>query len=131
MHPVVRTVLQRLGLGLVTLFFVSIIIFSAVEMLPGDFAKAILGQAATPETVAAFDGRSASIARRSSATSMDRRRPAGDFGQSFASRSRLPAHRRRDHRAAPLQHAVPRVMAALIAVPLALALGIAGRPLPQ
>ncbi len=30
------------------------IIFSAVEMLPGDFAKAILGQAATPDTVAAF-----------------------------------------------------------------------------
>ena len=54
MHPVVRTVLQRLGLGLVTLFVVSVIIFSAVEMLPGDFAKAILGQSATPETVAAF-----------------------------------------------------------------------------
>src|SRR4029453_18384062 len=54
MHPVVRTVLQRLGLGLVTLFLVSIIIFSSVELLPGDFAKAILGQAATPETVAAF-----------------------------------------------------------------------------
>lgn len=54
MHPVVLTVLQRLGLGLVTLFFVSIIIFSAVEMLPGDFARAILGQSATPETVAAF-----------------------------------------------------------------------------
>ena len=57
MHPVLRTVLQRLGLGLVTLFVVSIIIFSSVEMLPGDFAKAILGQSATPETVAAFEKR--------------------------------------------------------------------------
>ena len=54
MHPVLRTVLQRLGLGLVTLFIVSIVIFAAIEMLPGDFAKSILGQAATPETVAAF-----------------------------------------------------------------------------
>jgi peptide/nickel transport system permease protein len=54
MNAVVRTVLQRLGLGLITLFVVSIIIFVSIEMLPGDFAKAILGQAATPETVAAF-----------------------------------------------------------------------------
>ena len=37
------------------MFAVSIIIFSTVAMLPGDFAQAILGQAATPETVAAFD----------------------------------------------------------------------------
>ena len=54
MHPVFRTVLERLGLGLATLFIVSIIIFSAIEMLPGDFGEAVLGQAATKETVAAF-----------------------------------------------------------------------------
>ena len=54
MHPVLKTVLGRLGLGLATLFIVSIIIFSAIEMLPGDFGQAILGQAATEETVAAF-----------------------------------------------------------------------------
>lgn len=29
MHPIVRTVQQRLGLGLLTLFFVSIAIYSA------------------------------------------------------------------------------------------------------
>ena len=55
MHPIVRTVLQRLGLGLLTLFVVSIVIFSTLEFLPGGFAEAILGQAATPETVAAFN----------------------------------------------------------------------------
>ncbi len=55
MSPVLRTVVQRLGLGLLTLLAVSIIIFSAVTTLPGDFATAILGQAATPQTVAAFD----------------------------------------------------------------------------
>ena len=46
MHPVLATVLQRLGLGLATLFAVSIIIFISIEMLPGDFGQAVLGQAA-------------------------------------------------------------------------------------
>jgi peptide/nickel transport system permease protein len=47
-------VAQRLALGLVTLFVVSLIIFLGVELLPGDLAEAILGQAATEETVAAI-----------------------------------------------------------------------------
>jgi peptide/nickel transport system permease protein len=55
MHPVLKTVLQRLGLGLLTLLAVSVIIFSSLELLPGGFAEAILGQGATPETVAAFN----------------------------------------------------------------------------
>ncbi|MEE8501910.1 MAG: ABC transporter permease, partial [Kiloniellales bacterium] len=45
---------QRLGLGLLTLWVVSMIIFLGVELLPGDLAQAILGQSATEETVAAF-----------------------------------------------------------------------------
>ncbi|MGF1553805.1 MAG: ABC transporter permease [Paracoccaceae bacterium] len=49
-----RTVLGRLGLGLVTLFVVSLIIFGAIELLPGDIAEEILGQTATEESVAAF-----------------------------------------------------------------------------
>lgn len=52
MSSIFRIVLQRLALGLVTLFVVSIVIFVAVNMLPGDFAEAILGQGATPESVA-------------------------------------------------------------------------------
>ena len=54
LHPVLKTVLERLGLGLATLFVVSIIIFSAIELLPGDFGQAVLGQSATEETIAAF-----------------------------------------------------------------------------
>jgi peptide/nickel transport system permease protein len=54
MNSLLLMVAQRLALGLLTLFIVSLIIFSAVELLPGDLAEAILGQAATPETVAAF-----------------------------------------------------------------------------
>lgn len=47
-------VFQRLALGVLTLFIVSLIIFGATELLPGDFAQEILGQSATPETVAAL-----------------------------------------------------------------------------
>jgi peptide/nickel transport system permease protein len=55
MHPVLKTILQRLGLGLLTLFAVSIIIFSSLQMLPGGYAQNILGQGATPETVKNFN----------------------------------------------------------------------------
>ncbi|MEQ9260323.1 MAG: ABC transporter permease [Roseovarius sp.] len=45
---------KRIALGILTLFLVSVIIFGSIELLPGDIASAILGQAATPETLAAF-----------------------------------------------------------------------------
>lgn len=126
MHPIVRTVLQRLGLGLLTLFVVSIIIFSSLQFLPGDFATSVLGQAATPETVAAF--------RRE----LGLNDPAitryiqwiggvlqGDFGSSFSGRSQ---GRERE----VMELIGPRLwntlflasMTAIIAVPLALTLGI-------
>jgi peptide/nickel transport system permease protein len=53
-NSIFRLLLQRLALGLLSLFAVSVIIFLAVGMLPGDIAQAMLGQSATPETVAAF-----------------------------------------------------------------------------
>ena len=54
MSGVLTLIAKRLGLGFLTLLVVSIIIFGAVELLPGDLAQAILGQAATPETVRAM-----------------------------------------------------------------------------
>ncbi|KAF1010274.1 MAG: Glutathione transport system permease protein GsiC [Pseudomonas fluorescens] len=54
MNSLLKLVCQRLALGLLSLFAVSVIIFLAVGMLPGDIAQSMLGQAATPETVAAF-----------------------------------------------------------------------------
>ncbi len=45
---------QRIALGLLTLFVISLIIAFVVELLPGDLAEAILGQGATPETVRVF-----------------------------------------------------------------------------
>ena len=52
MRYALRLSLPRLGLSLVTLLAVSLIIFWAVEWLPGDPATRILGQGATPERVA-------------------------------------------------------------------------------
>jgi peptide/nickel transport system permease protein len=128
-NAVLKTVLQRLGLGILTLFAVSIIIFSAVAMLPGDFAQAILGQAATPETVAAFDHQ----------IGLDRppvlRYLAwiggvlqGDFGDSFASEGSLGG----GHARTVLSLIAPRLantlflagFAAIVAVPLSLILGM-------
>ena len=54
MFSLVKVVAQRIALGLLTLFIVSIFIAFVVELLPGDITQAILGQSATPETVAAF-----------------------------------------------------------------------------
>jgi len=51
---VLTIILQRLALGLLTLLIVSIVIFIAVNLLPGDFAQSILGQGATPEAVASI-----------------------------------------------------------------------------
>ena len=128
-HPVTKTILERLGLGLATLFVVSIIIFSAIEMLPGDFGQAILGQAATQETVAAF--------RRE--LGLDQ--PAylrylqwvggalqGDLGTSFSGRNASGIDRSR----AVVDLIAPRLwntlflagLTAVIAVPIALVLGV-------
>ena len=45
---------KRLLRGVVTLGMISLFIFFSVELLPGDLAENILGQAATPESVAAL-----------------------------------------------------------------------------
>ncbi len=45
---------QRLGLALLTLVLVSLLVFGLTNLLPGDAAQEALGQAATPEAVAAL-----------------------------------------------------------------------------
>lgn len=49
-----RIVFSRLLLGVLTLLAVSMLIFAATEVLPGDVASAVLGQGATAETLAVF-----------------------------------------------------------------------------
>ena len=125
MHPVLRTVLQRLGLGIVTLLAVSVIIFSSLEMLPGGYAENVLGQSATPETVAAFK-RDLGLDRPATVRYFEwiGKAVQGDFGSSY---SGLSGSMKRDVSAT----IAPRLyntfflaaMAAIIAVPLSLLLG--------
>ena len=129
MHPVLKTVLGRLAMGFVTLFVVSIIIFSSMELLPGDFGQAVLGQAATEETVAAFRRElgldQPAIVRYGQwiAAALQ-----GDLGTSFSGRNASGVDRSRE----VIDLVAPRLqntlflasVAALIAVPLALILGI-------
>jgi peptide/nickel transport system permease protein len=45
---------MRAGLGVLTLLAVSVLIFICTELLPGDVASAVLGQQATPDALKAF-----------------------------------------------------------------------------
>jgi peptide/nickel transport system permease protein len=116
-----RLIGQRLGLGLITLLAASVLIFAGTEVLPGDLASAILQNTATPE----------SLAEMRQELGLDR--PAyvryvewlggaavGDFGHSLAS------HRDVVEEIAPrLRNTIfLAAYAALIAVPLAVLLGL-------
>lgn len=129
MHPVISTVIQRLALGVMTLFFVSLIIFSSIELLPGDFGEAVLGQAATEETKAAFR-KELGLDKPAYLRYIDWAGSAltGDFGSSFSGRNASGVDRSR----AVVDLIAPRLwntlflaaMTAIIAVPLALFLGV-------
>ena len=130
MHPVVRTVLQRLALGLATLIVVSIIIFSSIEFLPGDFGEAILGQAALPETVQAFRTElGLDLPMHERYFNWLGNFLTGDLGNSFSGRGSSGGM---DRSRAVADLIAPRLantlflasMAAIIAVPLSLFLGI-------
>ena len=51
---ILRFVLKRIALGLLTLFIVSLLIFAVTQALPSDPAEAILGREATPEALEAL-----------------------------------------------------------------------------
>ncbi|RZQ63774.1 ABC transporter permease [Amycolatopsis suaedae] len=50
-----RLVLRRVLVGLAVLWLVTLLVFLATLLLPGDPARAILGQQATPERIAALE----------------------------------------------------------------------------
>jgi len=108
---------------------VSAIIFSSVSLLPGDFGESVLGQAATEDTVAAFR-RELGLDEPAITRYFNWLGAAvqGDFGTSFSGRSASGVDRSRS--VASLVG--PRLyntlflagITALIAVPLALILGL-------
>ncbi len=54
-HPILRLLVRRAALGVVTLAVVSVVIFAATQALPGNAAVAILGHSATPAQVHALE----------------------------------------------------------------------------
>ncbi len=52
MHPILKLVAQRLALSSLLLLAASVLIFAGTTILPGDVAQNILGQSATPESLA-------------------------------------------------------------------------------
>jgi peptide/nickel transport system permease protein len=117
----IRLIGQRLALGLLTLLVVSVLIFFAVELLPGDIAEAVLGQAATDETVAALRER-LGLERPAVERYLDWLGGAvtGDFGVSLVTGT-------------PVAESIGRRLAntlalaayaAVIAVPVSIALGV-------
>ena len=121
MTHILIMVAQRLALGLLTLFAVSLIIFLGVELLPGDITQALLGQGATPETVAAF--------RRELKLDLPPHERyiawlggivQGDLGQSLANKREIT-----ELMGVRLQNTLfLAFIAAVISIPLALGLGI-------
>jgi peptide/nickel transport system permease protein len=118
---VLRLIATRAGLGVLTLLAVSVLIFICTQILPGDVASAVLGQQATPEALQVFR------------TELGLDRPAyvryfnwlfgvlrGDFGVALTNKRDI------------LEELAPRFTntlflagyAAVIAVPLAVGLGI-------
>ena len=121
MSTIWSMIAKRLGLGLLTLLIISIIIFSATEMLPGDLAKAMLGQSATEETLAAFR-RELGLDLPAHTRYLNWLSGAvqGDFGTSLANRRPIS-----DLISARLGNTLFLALyAAAIAVPLSLMLGI-------
>ncbi len=129
MHPVLKTILERIALGVATLIVVSLVIFSAIELLPGDFSQVILGQSATQANMAAI----------SKELGLDQPpylryiqwisgAVQGDLGTSFSGRNASGVDRSRE----VVDLIAPRLsntlflasMTALIAVPISLILGV-------
>lgn len=120
-NPIQKMILGRLGIGIFTLFVISIIIFLAISLLPGDIAEQVLGQSATPETVAAFR-RELGLDQPLTARYLDWIAGVvrGDFGQSLANGRPVA-----DLLGARLGNTLfLAAYAAVISVPLAVLLGL-------
>jgi peptide/nickel transport system permease protein len=119
--PLTRMIAQRIGLGVLLLLAVSVLIFAGTEILPGDVATAILGQTATPEAVANIRAE-LGLDRPVVVRYFDWLFGAlqGDFGTSYSNRQDIATNiGRRLGNTLFLAAA-----AAIIAVPLAIVLGI-------
>lgn len=117
---IARFVVRRTILGLLTLFLVSVVVFAATQVLPSDPARAILGRNATPESL------------KTLREQLNLDRPVvlqytdwlgglvtGDLGRSLA--AQVPVTELIGKRVE--NSAVLMLLAALISVPLSIAIG--------
>jgi peptide/nickel transport system permease protein len=119
--PLAKMIAQRIALGVLLLWAVSILIFAGTEILPGDVATAILGQTATPEAVANIRAE-LGLDRPAVVRYFDWLGGAlqGDFGTSYTNRQDIATNiGRRLGNTLFLAAA-----AAVIAVPIAILLGV-------
>lgn len=119
--PLLKMIAQRIALGVLLLWAVSVLIFAGTQILPGDVATAMLGQQATPEAIANIRAE----------LGLDKPAPVryfewlagalqGDFGKSYTNRQDIATNiGRRLGNTLFLAAA-----AAVIAVPLAIILGV-------
>jgi peptide/nickel transport system permease protein len=124
-HGAVRFVARRAAAGVVTLFVVSIAIFLATAVLPGNTAEVVLGRNATPAAIAQLDHQ------------LNLDRPLidrylswlggavhGQFGYSAVARVEAQTTSVASTLGAPLGHSlVLAVITLLILLPLAIAIG--------
>ena len=119
-HPILSMTVSRIALGLLSLLIVTLVIFLSVNLLPGSYASASLGQNATPEAVAALEAK----------LGLNRPWPiryvewlgnaaTGDLGTSFSGRPVMALIGPRLENTLVLA-----AITAAIAVPLAIGLGI-------
>ena len=50
-----RYIAKRIGLAVITLVLLSVIVFSAAQLLPGDLGRSVLGRDASDEAVAEYN----------------------------------------------------------------------------
>ena len=134
MHPIITTLIKRIGLGIVSLFFVTLIIFSSVNLLPGDFVESVLGQTRTEETVKVFR-QELGLDKPYHVRYFNWLTAAvqGDLGSTFSGRNASYANQPQQSTARSVSSLLqPRLfntfflaaMTAMIAIPLSLILGI-------
>jgi peptide/nickel transport system permease protein len=116
-----RLILRRVGLGLLTLWLVSLVVFAAVIALPGDAATAILGKTATPDRVAALrDQLHLNDSVVTQYTQWLKGVVTGDFGNSAATQQ--PVSQLLSDRVGNSAFLV--FIASIIAIPLSIVIGV-------
>ena len=134
LHPIISTLLKRIGLGIISLFFVTLIIFSSVNLLPGDFVESVLCQTRTEESVKIFR-KELGLDKPYHVRYVNWLTSAiqGDLGSTFSGRNATYANQPQQNTARSVSSLLkPRLfntfflaaMTAIIAIPLSLLLGI-------